>query len=446
VLSGRVQIYGGEWGAPTYISRDLLQAHLIKPTAAFDLTDGGNKYLQNIVFNYTDGPPDQALTAAAFASHDNFARYANFGGGQRGQLEDRSFVGGRGKKVWTGDMLDWLPVQFTAGGDFIGEFVNVVQVPTTARNANGPKNLDLHFDEYVTGMFGELQIKPVSWFKLTGASRYDQFFYNLHNRIDPLNSPSANPGIASPKIGGAITPYPWLEIYANYGQGFRSASAVADIIVNDKLGPLKLTSTEVGMRVTPFEGLSFLVDGWNTNISNEVFQPAPGLPPQNLGASHRDGLDLEGRYTFLDNGPSTLTVFGNVGLVEARLVDQGAARYVPNVPAYTATLGIYGTQDFGYYGGLTGSLYANFIGRKNLTADGVLKSAPYQSIWAKASYNLPSGWSFFAQATAYPSDRFSEVVFNFGPNVGATPADIFTSPVPAFAMLAGVSYRFPTGR
>jgi len=446
LLSGRAQIYGGEWGAPTYISRDLLRAHLVKPTAAFDATDGGNKYLQNLVFNYAGGPPDQALTAAAFASHDNFTRYSDFGSGQTGQLENRSFVGGRTKKVWTGAIVDWLPAQLSVGGDFIGEFVNVVQVPTTSRNANGPKNLDLHFDEYAAGMFGELQLKPVYWFKLTGATRYDQFFYDLHNRLNPLDSPTAYPGIASPKIGGAFSPYPWLEIYANYGQGFRSASAVADIIVNDKLGPLKLTSTEAGMGVTPFEGLSFLVNGWNTNISNEVFQPAPGLLPQNLGQSHRDGLDLEGRYTFLNTGPSTVTLFGNAGLVEARLVNQGAAQYVPNVPAYTATLGIYGAQDIGYYGVLTGSLYVSFIGRKNLTADGALKSSPYQSIWAKGSYNLPSAWSLFVQATAYPSDRFSEVVFNFGPNVGASSADIFTSPVPVFAMLAGISYRFPTGR
>jgi hypothetical protein len=53
LLSARTQIYGGEWGAPTYISRDLLRAHLIKPTAAFDVTDGGNKYLQDLVLNYT---------------------------------------------------------------------------------------------------------------------------------------------------------------------------------------------------------------------------------------------------------------------------------------------------------------------------------------------------------------------------------------------------------
>jgi hypothetical protein len=139
-------------------------------------------------------------------------------------------------------------------------------------------------------------------------------------------------------------------------------------------------------------------------------------------------------------------LFANLGLVEARLVNQGPARYVPNVPAYTANLGISGVQDFGWQGQLSGSLYISFIGRKNLTADGAIKSSPYQSIWAKGAYNLPSGWSFFAQATAYPSDRFSEVVFNFGPNTGATSADIFTSPVPVFAVLAGISYRFATGR
>jgi outer membrane receptor protein involved in Fe transport len=93
----------------------------------------------------------------------------------------------------------------------------VVQVPTSGRNANAPDTFNLHYDEYAAGIFTELQIKPTDWFKLTGGTRYDPFFYNLHNRLNPLDSPSATPGIASPKVGGAFSPYPWLEIYANYG-------------------------------------------------------------------------------------------------------------------------------------------------------------------------------------------------------------------------------------
>jgi hypothetical protein len=200
------------------------------------------------------------------------------------------------------------------------------------------------------------------------------------------------------------------------------------------------------MQLKPIEGFSLLVDGWNTNTSNEVFQAAPGLLPQNLGASRRDGLDLEARYNMFNMSGGSATLFANIGLVEARLVNQGAALYVPNVPAYSANLGIEGAQDFGYYGQLSGSLYINFIGRKNLTADGAIKSSAYQQIVAKGAYNLPSGWSFFVQATAYPPDRFSAVIFNFGPNTGATSADIFSGPVPVFAMLAGISYRFATGR
>jgi outer membrane receptor protein involved in Fe transport len=444
-LSARTQIYGGEWGAPGYISRDLVRAHLIEPTAAFNPTDGGNKYLEDLVLNYSRGAAAQGMTATVFAGHDNFTRYADFGRGQRGQLENRSTVGGRAKQVWTGAVLDWLPAQLSVGGDFRGDFVNVVQLPTVARNASGPATVNLHFDEYAAGMFAEIQIKPVDWFKLTGGSRYDQFFYDLRNRFNPLDSPNANPGIASPKLGAAISPFPWLEIDANYGQGFRSASAVSDILVNDRLGPLKLSSEEAGLRLTPLRGLSLLIDGWNTTISNEVFQPAPGLPPQNLGMSHRDGLDLEGRWDVLAFDDGTVSLFANLGLVEARLVDQGAARYVPNVPAYTANLGISGARDFGFYGQLSGSLYINFIGRKNLTEDGALKTSPYQWIAAKGAYNLTSGWSVFAEVKAYPSDRLSEFAVNFGPNTGATSADIFTSPVPALTILAGISYRFARG-
>src|SRR3954449_13608251 len=79
------------------------------PTAAVNRTDGGNKYLENIVVNYASGSVAHELSGVAFASHDVFNRYADFGGGQRWQQDERTMVGGRTRKVWTGEIAGVLP-------------------------------------------------------------------------------------------------------------------------------------------------------------------------------------------------------------------------------------------------------------------------------------------------------------------------------------------------
>ena len=59
------------------------RSRLISERAATNRTDGGNKQLENFVTNYASGAKDQELKGTLFVSHDNFNRYADFGGGQR---------------------------------------------------------------------------------------------------------------------------------------------------------------------------------------------------------------------------------------------------------------------------------------------------------------------------------------------------------------------------
>src|SRR5207302_5160201 len=101
-VSFRAQAYGTEFGAPGYANRDAIWAGLISERSATNPTDGGNKQLENFVVNYASGARDEELKGTLFVSHDYFNRYADFGGGQRWQHDDRTMVGGRVSKVWTG--------------------------------------------------------------------------------------------------------------------------------------------------------------------------------------------------------------------------------------------------------------------------------------------------------------------------------------------------------
>lgn len=446
-LSLRVQAYGTSFGQPGYLERDGVRSGLISPRTAFNPTDGGGKTLQTFVANYVNGPAEDELRATLYASHDVFTRFSDFGGGQRGQIEERETAGGRIRKVWTTSLFDILPTQVLVGGDWRTDAIDTVQGPSVARSLTG-RTIGLDILQHNVAGYAQVQIQPTPWLKLTGGARFDQLFYDVHNRIDPSLSPKVSPNVLSPKGGLAVTPFDWLELFANYGQGFRSPSAASELTANPGLKPFTLESTEGGGRLV-FDRISLGGTVFFTDIDNEVFQAAPGLAVQNLGKSRRDGFEVETKYVVFRDGLDRVAVFANYAGVTARLLNGAPAVYVPNVPAYLATIGAEfdlgaPVTPFGP-GRLTGSAYVSFVGAKPLTEDGLLRSSPYPRISGRLAYVHASGWTAYGQATVYPGDRTSESIFNFGSAVTATVADIYTSPQPRLTLLAGLSYGFATG-
>jgi outer membrane receptor protein involved in Fe transport len=446
-LSIRGQLYGGDWGAPGYLNRDLVQSGALSPKAAVNGTDGGNKTFQNLTLNYLLGDPDQALAVTGFLNHDIFVRYADFGGGQRVQDENRTTTGFTIRKAWTGRLMDLMPAQLLIGTNFRNDSVGVTQNPTINRQISGPAAVNLAFTEQGWGEYVQAQLAPLSWLKLTGGTRYDHFWYDIDNRLSTSSVPKADTGVWSPKAGVSVTPVSWLELFANYGEGFRSPSAVDNVVNTPTVKPIKLRSEEVGLLLQPIRRWQFRAALWHTTLNQEIFQAAAGLDPQNLGKSRREGYDIETRYYLRQDRLGQASVFVNYSQIRAQLVDAGPATVVPNVPSYLVNVGTdvdipVGGADSPHRVG--GQVYVQFIGKKNLTEDGVITTKPYQRIAGRLFYGHQSGWTAFLDLVWYPSDRLSETAINFGPVTGASSSDIFVSPQAPFNLMGGLSYRFKT--
>lgn len=446
-LSLRVQVYATTFGEPGYIERDLVRGGLLSPRSAFNPTDGGAKTAQNFVANYVNGGPDDELSAVLYTSHDLFSRYSDFGGGQSGQVEERETVGGRVRKVYTTSLFDWLPTQVLVGGDWRTDRIDVVTGPSIARNLTG-RTLDLGILQTNLAAYAQVQVKPTPWFKLTGGARFDQFFYDVTNHLDPTAAPKTSPNVVSPKGGAAVTPFDWLELFANYGQGFRSPSATGELTSNPRLTPQTIESTEGGGRLV-FDRASLTGTVFFTDIANEIYQAAPDLPVQNLGKSRRDGFEIEGRVIAFRDGLDQVALFASYSGVTARLLNGGTSLYVPNVPAYLAKVGaefdLGAPSWFLGPGRVTGAAYLSYIGAKPLSGDGLQRTSAFPRVSGRVAYVHPSGWTAFGQATWYPGSRVSEIALNFGDVVSAASSDIYTSPVPRLTLLAGLSLGFATG-
>jgi len=445
-LSVRVQTYATTFGEPGYIARDLVRAGFLSPRTAFNPTDGGSKTAQTVVANYVSGAPDDELSAVLSASHDVFGRFSDFGGGQSGQVEERETVSGRLRKVWTTSLFDILPMQVLVGGAWRTDRIDVVTGPSLARSLTG-RTLDLGILQTDLAAYAQVQVQPAPWLKLTGGARFDQFVFDVNNRLDATASPKVSPNVVSPKGGAAVAPFEWLELFANYGQGFRSPSATGELTSNPRLTPQTIESTEGGGRLI-FDRASLTGTVFFTDIANEIFQAAPDLPVQNLGRSRRDGFEIEARYSAYNDGFDRVALFASYSGVTARLLTGTPAVYGPNVPGYLAKVGA--EFDLGAPPGLlapgriTGAAYLAYTGAKPLSEDGRQRTSPFPRVSGRIAYVHPSGWTAFGQATWYPGSRVSEIALNFGDVVSASSSDIVTSPVPRLTLLAGASCGFAT--
>ena len=397
---------------------------------------------------------DQQLNALFYTVHTLSTRYADFCSVtttpgpvtpcQRVQDEERESFGGGARKIWTTE-VEGFPTQFRTGAAVAhGRHRRSCRRPPFTGASPAAPTINMSTVETNLAGYAQLQVKLLPWLKLTGGSRIDQFFYNIDNRLNPAIEPDITPTILSPKAGLSMTPLPWLELYTNYGQGFRSPDAALELVPNypQAVQPFKIESEEVGGKIQsgPFR---LQADVYRTDAENEAFQPAPGLAVTLIGQTRREGYELDGRYEVWRDGSSVVAAFANYSAVDAYRL-QAAGGFVPNVPIYTSNVGV--TFNIAKGGGemLFGEAYINFIGKKFLTEDGSLTTSPYQRVAAKIAYAWPSGWSAFTQATWYPGNLYSESAFNFGDPVHTTSDQIYVGPVPEFTFLAGFSYRMPS--
>ena len=155
--------------------------------------------------------------------------------------------------------------------------------------------------------------------------------------------------------------------------------------------PFKIESEEVGSKIQQ-DAFAAQAAFYKTDAENEAYQPAPGLAVTLLGRTRREGYDLDARYAVLKQRGSEVALFANYAAVDAYRLDV-SHNFVPNVPVYTANLGVDFNLAMGGGERLFGQAYIGFTGKKYLTEDGQLTTSPFERLSAKVAYAWPSGWS-----------------------------------------------------
>ena len=425
----RVQVYGDNSGSANYIKRAAVEAGTLDRRAAVDYTDGSTTRQQNAVFNYQGNDPNRYFSTTLYVQHHDFPRFRNGGGGQRVDLDQRTWGGG---DVHYTRLTTWGGAQtlLVGGLSYRADAASDSRFPTVGR-VRGAQTRQRDLTLNTPSAYAQLQIRPVERLKLTAGARYDRLFYDV--RVGSADvaglantTTTANMGAFSPKVGAAFSITPVVSLFANYSRGFKGVDGYADLPGTAGLSVSRLSSYEVGLSADDATGrLHGLLTTYHSTQTGEV-QVDPLGNLTNFGRTRRRGVEVEGRYRLAEasTGP---TLFGNYAYVQPKLLnDAPDDGYVTNTPRYLATLGL----DLPLLARSAGparldlSVYDQLIGPKYLDQAGATETSAYQRLAGKLLYTRTdwAGFRLYVQGTFYPgSGSLDEMTFRSGGNLLVAP-------------------------
>ena len=434
----RFQIYNSDFGAPTYLDRNLLNSGRLRPTDAVNSTDGGSTAQQNIVFNYRE-QGDQPLSANLYFVHVNSKRWATrtftmpIDPSRPGQFltaDYRYVIGGNLEKYFLWKFPNGMGLGFLAGVGSRFDSVSSEQFASIRRNPGAP-TADVNFKQTNLFTYAQLDFVPVPWVKLTGGVRYDYFYYDIRDNFRRLYV-SPTDSFVGPRAGLSITPVRGLSFFGNYGRGFRPPSAITDLGLDPRLESATNESIEVGLQYNSPTGVwHFLGSVYHTRFTNELQgRPAP-LPPIALGPSTRDGFDVEARVRLYQDGGRSFSLFANYSALNGELVNRAGGTSIPDVADFFGTYGLdlvlpLPSKDSPHI--LTLVAMQRWEGPKPLTTTRNLSTRTYSRVDLRLAYTNTTwrGFSAFVNLVFYPDRRYEETAFVFGNSVGVSPKAPFT--------------------
>ncbi len=436
--SFRLQVYNSDFGAPTYLDRARLIAGTLQPTDAVNPFDGGSTALQNFVFNYKE-EGDQPLVANAYFVHESHKRWATrtftfpIDPGRAGQFQtaDYRFVlGGSLEKYLRWDLPHGMGLGLLTGAGVRYDTVDSEQFASIRRNPVRT-TADVNFQQTNPFAYVQLDFKPLQWVKLTGGFRYDYFNYNIEDNFRRL-AVQPTDDFLSPRAGISVSPLGGVDVFANYGKGFRPPSAITELGLDPNLEAAENETIEVGVQYNSADGMwHFLGDVYKTTFTNELQgRPAP-LPPIALGPSERNGFDVEARVRVWKDDGRALFLFGNFSALQRELVNRTGGTAIPDVADFIGNYGFDLVLPLPANNSphvITFSGVQRWEGPKPLNTRNSLSTKTYSRIDLRMAYTNTkwNGFSTFLNMIIYPDRRYEETAFLFGNSVGVSPKAPFT--------------------
>jgi outer membrane receptor protein involved in Fe transport len=287
-LDGGVELYGGNWNSPGFLSDSEFTQHAYYIVS--NPTDGGYKRRAQERLSLRVLTGNLVWRTTAYATQGRWQLFLTIppaGGrfeGSGSQTEEEDTRTGYGATT----ALTWaLPRgEMTVGGESRWDRSGYQNYFTTARARDSVATV-------VTGrqlsgaLFVQSHTDVNDRLRLDAGVRYDA----LATRSVPDSGTilSATHGVISPKVGALVHVTSEVGLYANFSRGFRSANGV---ISDPTLTPITASAYETGVKLDR-NGTSASAALFRMDVSNEQTLNPVTLVATNGGSSRRQGVELD---------------------------------------------------------------------------------------------------------------------------------------------------------
>lgn len=174
----------------------------------------------------------------------------------------------------------------------------------TVRNQTWDQRVDASVRGVDLGFWADLDFHVTEYLDLRAGVRGAVLSYEIEDRRGNF-APSVRPDDAyivgfrrsalgttfGPRASASVTPLPWLEIMAAYGEGYRSPQA--RLLEDGEPAPFsKVRSADLGVRITHDDVLELTLGGYYTRLSDDVAFAASEGRLERIGATQRVGAVL----------------------------------------------------------------------------------------------------------------------------------------------------------
>jgi hypothetical protein len=400
-LSATFLGFSNHWHSTDQIPQRAVDSGLISRFGFIEESDGGETYRYSGALDWQRSNTNDSTRLTAYVQRYGVQLFHNFtyflndpiNGDQFEQFEERWTTGGK----FTHRLLrriNGVPTESAFGvdvrNDSVGGPLGLYLTRQTERLTTVRAD---DVDQVSIGLFGQSQVEWNRRVRTTFGLRGDVYHWNV-TASDPLNSGEKSSGILSPKISAAFGPWKSTELYANWGLGFHSNSALGITLQVDPFTGEPATASpafarahggEFGVRTVALRGVQTTATVWYLGFDSELVYVGDSGSTEDGPASRRAGVEIT-NYVYPNRW---LSLDVDVSFARARYVDVPSGEdFVPGALNRVVSAGVALNPPAGVAAGPFAGLRLRHFGPRPLIEDNSVKSKATSIVNGELGYQF----------------------------------------------------------
>ena len=429
--------FSNHWHSTDQIPQRAIDSGQISRFGFIEETDGGETSRYTGALDWQRSGPNDSTRVTTYVQRYDVQLFHNFtyflndpvNGDQFEQFEDRWTAGSKltyRRLKRFGDTLTENAFGVEVRNDSVGGPLGLYLTTATVRRATVRAD---EADQLSVGLFGESEIEWSRTFRTTLGLRGDIYHWNVDSDT-PSNSGDRTSAILNPKVSAAFGPWRGTELYANWGLGFHSNSALGitlqvDPFTGEPAPPspsfARAQGAEVGVRTVALRGVQTTATLWYLGFDSELFYVGDSGSTVAGPASRRAGVEIT-NYVY----PNPWTALDlDISFSRARFLDVPTGQnFVPGALNRVISAGIAVNPPATVSAGPFGSLRLRHFGPRPLLEDNSRTSKSTSIVNGEVGYKFSDRIRLVLEGFNLLDGKVSDIDYFFESRLRDEPAPV----------------------